>query len=185
MGKNKRRQLDFFDSVHGVNLKCDSQEEIDFLEWLIEAKSKSLIDDFRYQPESFLLSDKVDYINLKGKCRSLFREHIYSPDFEVIFDSSKQLALAEEFKVPKDKLNCATKVVLDVKGTFNRNGGDRNFSINQKWVYQKHQVYVYKLVPKDFFKKLGVPKACLMTKKTKKPRKAFEGYPTIEDCFSI
>jgi len=42
---------------------------------------------------------------------------------------------------------------------------------------------VYKLVPKKFFAKMGVPEACKMTKKTKKPRKMFLGCSSVEDVF--
>ena len=45
---------------------------------------------------------------------------------------------------------------------------------------QKHGIYIYKLVPKDFFKLFGVPKASTLTAKTKKPRKMFLGYPEMD-----
>ena len=36
-GKNNRRQLEAYDSLHGKILSVDSVEEQDFLEWLCEA----------------------------------------------------------------------------------------------------------------------------------------------------
>lgn len=114
----------------------------------------------------------------------MFREHSYSPDFEITFDAVKHPLLAAEFKVAKGAESAQTKVMVDVKGGFNKNGGDRNFSINQKWMYQKHGIYVHKLVPKDFFEDFGVPAACLLTKKTKKPRKAFQGSLTLASKLS-
>lgn len=45
-GKNKRRQLLAYDSVHGVTLSVDSQEEVDFVDWLCEAHGLSVIQDF-------------------------------------------------------------------------------------------------------------------------------------------
>lgn len=47
-GKNKRRQFEVFDSVHDVTLSVDSQEEVDFTEWLCEAHGLSVINDFQY-----------------------------------------------------------------------------------------------------------------------------------------
>ena len=75
--------------------------------------------------------------------------------------------------------------MIDTKGTFASNDGGRSFSINQKWVYAKYKVYVHKLVPKVFFEKFGVPENCKLTAKTKKPRKAFEGFKDIKTCFDI
>ena len=45
-GKNNRRQLEADDIVHGVTLSVDSQEEIDFVNWLCEAHELSVINDF-------------------------------------------------------------------------------------------------------------------------------------------
>ena len=72
--------------------------------------------------------------------------------------------------------NKTVDAYIDVKGTFAKSDGGRSFSINQKWTYNKHGIYVYKLVPKDFFKLFGVPEACKLTAKTKKPRKMYLGY---------
>lgn len=48
MGKNKRRQFVGKDIVHNVDLYMDSVEELDFLEWCIEAVSLGIISDFEY-----------------------------------------------------------------------------------------------------------------------------------------
>lgn len=55
--------------------------------------------------------------------------------------------------------------------------------MNQKWCWQKLGVYIYKLVPKEFFKKMGCPKTSFYTKKTKKARKNFAGCKTLEQIF--
>ena len=36
-GKNKRKQIEVFDSLHGMTLSVDSQEEVDFVNWCCEA----------------------------------------------------------------------------------------------------------------------------------------------------
>ena len=48
MGKNKRRQLLVEDTAHDVVLSVDSQEEVDTVNWLCEAKALSVISDFSY-----------------------------------------------------------------------------------------------------------------------------------------
>ena len=45
-GKNKRRQLEVEDTIHNKVLSVDSQEEIDFTNWLCEAIELSIISDF-------------------------------------------------------------------------------------------------------------------------------------------
>lgn len=49
--------------------------------WLLKALDLGIVTDFKYQPCSFVLSDPVKYVNSNGKTRTLFQEHIYSPDF--------------------------------------------------------------------------------------------------------
>jgi hypothetical protein len=66
-GKNKRRQLEIFDTIHNVNLSVDSQEEIDFINWCCEATNLSIINDFKYQPDSFKLFDDVKYFDINNK----------------------------------------------------------------------------------------------------------------------
>lgn len=179
MGKNKRRQLEYFDEFHHQKLLCDSNEEIDTLNWLNEAASLGVVLDYIYQPTSLKLFDPVDYLNIDGKKRCLFREHVYSPDFSIRFNPSKFPQLAREFKLTKDQAALQEyEIQVDVKGTFNKT--ERSFTLNQKWCWQKLGIYIYKLIPKEFFKKLGCPKASFYTKKTKKARKNFAGCKSIQ-----
>ena len=181
-GKNKRRQLIANDTIHNVILSVDSQEEIDTLSWLTECKQLGIINDFSYQPDAFTLSDPVKYQDVNNKSRTLFQEHKYTADWVLEFTPGKFKDLAKEFKVPFDQLSCQNyKVYLDSKGTFNRT--ERSFGYNQKWLYQRFKVYVYKLVPKRFFAKFGLPDACQLTQKTKKPRTMFKGFLSIKEIF--
>lgn len=182
MGKNKRRTIPAHDSVHNVDLELDSTEEYDFLQFCVEAYNLKILDEFQYQPRSFKLFDSINYQTIDGKTRSLFREHVYSPDFILTFQPSKCITLARELKVPKEKLLAKVDVYIDVKGTFAKSDGGRSFSINQKWVYDKHKIYICKVVPKEFFAICGVPEACRLTAKTKKPRKMFIGMKSIAEC---
>lgn len=186
MGRNKRRTILAHDSIHGLDLEMDSIEECDFLQWLCEAYVLGIISGFQYQSRTFQLFESKNYLTVEGKSRSLFREHVYSPDFILQFSPSKFIDLAKEFKIPQSALDQSTAdVYIDTKGTFARADGGRSFSINQKWVYDKFQTYVYKLVPKEFFQKFGVPEACRLTAKTKKPRKMYIGFLGIKDKFGL
>ena len=185
MGKNKRKQISCFDEFHNVEVQCDSIEECDFLAWCSEMAQQKLIYDFTYQPESIKLFDKVDYIAYDGKKKSLFREHVYSPDFIIQINPRTSNILCKELKIPYEAMNLESfSVYLDVKGTFQRADGGRAFSLNQKWVYQKTGIYVMKLVPKEFFKKCGCPSNCFLTQKTKKLRKMYSGMKDIKQIFN-
>lgn len=186
MGKNKRRQIGCFDSFHRVEVQCDSLEECDFLCWCSEAASLKVIHDFVYQPEPVKLFDAASYLDFQGKKKSLLRDHVYSPDFIVKFDPGAFQALAKQFKVPYEQMHLdEVSAYLDVKGTFQRNGGDRSFSLNQKWVFQKTGTYVVKLIPEKFFAECGCPQACFLSKKLKKARKKFIGFKTISQAFGM
>lgn len=185
-GKNKRRQFEVYDIIHNVNLSVDSQEEVDFIEWCNEATKLSIINDYFYQPESYQLAESVKYKNVFNKENTLFQEHKYSPDFIIMFDPNNSLDLSKEFHIMYDDLSsqqCSS--IIDVKGTFTRNDGGRSFSINQKWMYQKFKLYIYKLIPQKFFAKFGCPDNCKLTKKTKKPRTVFKGFKSIKEIFKI
>lgn len=181
-GKNKRRQLEVFDETHKIILSVDSQEEVDMIYWLNEAINLNIINEFHYQPASYQLSDPVKYIDITGKSKTLYREHSYTTDFCIEFNPNKQLALAKEFKISYDQLssnNCS--VFIDVKGTFNRNA--RSFSTDRKWLWQKFNVYIYELVPQNFFKVFGVPKKSYLSNKKKQPRKCFLGLKSLTNIF--
>lgn len=183
MGKNKRRQIEVEDTVHGTVLSADSMEEVDFINFLCEACDLSAISDFSYQPQQFQLFEPKRYTDVNGKERCLFREHHYNPDFMVEFNPSDQMGLAEEFKVPlSDLSNDTVSSYIDVKGVFARNdAGNRTFSLNQKWMYDKYGIYVVKVVPKEFFGKFGCPEKCRFTMKTKKPSTKYQGFPSVSD----
>lgn len=188
-GKNKRRTVKAFDSVHGQELEMDSNEEADFLKWLCEAFSKGVIKGFAYQPETFILSEPVSYSSaVTGKIKTLLREHAYSPDFYVLADCKKFPELAEAFKKGTETPDFYVKKFwIDVKGAFARNDGGRSFSINQKWLYEARLIYVYKLVPKDFFLKFGLPKECQLTAKTHVASKKYpkDRYKSIDEAFGL
>lgn len=186
MGKNKRQQFEAVDRIHSRNILVDSREELDMLAWLCEAVESGLVSDFEYQPDPIKLSDSVEFVNSRGKKRSLFREHIYTPDFIVKFKPGAFEQLDLWFKVPFDQM-CQNefKAYIDVKGGFMSNGSGRSFSINQKWIYQLTGIYIQKVVPKDFFRKCGCPAASFITRKTGKSRKMFQGYRSIRQTFGL
>lgn len=190
MGKNKKSEIVFFDEFRQENINVDSQEEFQFYCWIIQAKKMGIVLDYVYQPDSFLLTEKRTYVplfdNPKDKEKHLMAEHIYTADFKLTIAKDKAKILAKYLKIAKtdvDGENGNVVVWLDIKGGFMSNGGGRSFSINQKLVYDKHGIYVNKLVPRDFFVKCGCPDRLFLTEKTKKPSKVFAECPRMVEVF--
>ena len=75
----------------------------------------------------------------------------------------------------------ANRVIIDIKGSFNRHGGDREFSINQKWVFYKYGDYVNKVIPEKLFKSTWCPQGARLTEKTKQVKIKYSKCKTIEE----
>ena len=163
-------------------VEYDSQEEIEFKMWLDEAIKAGLVcDNPIYQPEAYELSIKqtrTELKQLKTKVKKvekhLLHPHKYTADFLI------KLTYKGEKKIPltADTMGSA---VIDVKGSFNQFSGDREFSINQKWLFDKHGVYVNKVVPEKLFKATWCPQAARLTEKTRQIKKKYAKCKTIEE----
>lgn len=181
-GKNKRRSFEVEDKLHNVVLSVDSEEEVQLVQWINEAKDLSVINDFIYQPESYTLFDSVKYTDIDGKSKTLFQKHQYTTDFCITFNPNIQTELAKEFKVQKWQLSSAeVSAYIDVKGMFNQT--KRSFTTDRKWVYDKFKVFIIELIPQKFFAKFGCPEEARYSKKQKKPKKCFLGFPSLKDIF--
>ena len=149
MGKNKKSKLVYND------LALDSKEELAFMYWLEEAMEHNLVSKYTYQPCEYILFEKES---------SLLKSHIYTPDFSVCFTSKfLELHIAYGWSKIFKIVNIDKENIIDIKGTFNQNSGDRIFSINQKWIYQIYKVYVHKIIPEKLFSVTWCPQKCRLT----------------------
>lgn len=181
-GKNKRRQLEVFDETHSFMLSVDSAEEVDFVRWCDEAVKLSVLNGYQYQPDSFQLFQAEKYVDVYGKQRTLFQEHIYSPDFVLMFNPKRSLELSKELKVTQSQLSSnECSAYIDVKGTFQKQ--KRSFTTDRKWTWQKFKTYICEVVPVKFFKLFGVPEKSRLTEKTKKPRSCYNGFKSVAEAF--
>lgn len=179
----KKANLIFSDPVLNQSVQTDSQEEIALYNWCVEASQVKFINSWSeefplYHPASIKLADTVK--DDKGK--TILRPHEYTPDFDIwftplFFEIFPNMLTFFKFS---EELNGNKRVLIDVKGVFNMHGGDRIFAINQKWVYQKSNLYINKLVPDDLFRETFVPKLELYTKKTHKLREKYLTFKTID-----
>lgn len=146
-------------------LKMDSQEEIDFQNWIEEALQAGYLSNVIYHPEPYLITPKQTFVEkkvLKTKIkiveRTLLQPHKYQPDFIIVVTNKFLETFPNNGLLPiKTDPNA---FVIDVKGTFNQNDALRRFGIDQKLVYHLHGIFVNKVVPADFFKVTWVPVSC-------------------------
>ena len=200
-GKNRNAKEIPFD-IDGHTYMLDSQEEWCMFNWIKEMKEHGLLLDYVYQPEHWELTPRFEYIPYPPtevkrskdfpyknvppvyKRKFLMHPHIYTADFTLTFDANNLKLmeyLSQAFKLRLDDVyDGVLTLVVDVKGTFMSNDGGRSFSINQKLMMAVHNIYVQKFVPKEAFKKLGVPKRCLTTMKSGKASKVFKGMNFLE-----
>lgn len=183
----KEKTIRIEDTFHGKEVWLDSTEEWQFYCWVLEACKYKIVQDFQYQPDSFELTPKYDYVPLfqtKKKEQCLFRPHIYTADFRLVVPfswgeklSSLGMKLMNESVLPDGNL----EIYIDTKGSYDKNS--RKFSINQKFVWLQHKKYIQKVVPKDFFKKFGCPDRCRFTMKSKKDCHLFDDSPSMRNVF--
>ena len=158
-------------------LKMDSQEEIDFQNWIEEALQAGYLSNVAYHPVPFLITPKQTFTEekqLKTKTkiveRTLLQPHTYQPDF-IIDVTQKFLQAFPNHGLKQKALTYVTaekqvinitnlSYFIDVKGTFNQNDALRRFSIDQKLVYHLHGIFVNKVIPADFFRLTWVPVSC-------------------------
>lgn len=197
-------------------MKFDSNEELYFYWWLEELTAKGLIVKWHYQPKPFVLSEPIKTshtVLLKTKTRKqecrILAGHEYTADFLIfwaektegflhmpmIYDYGKPIT-SYPFISHKSK-NGLFFSVVDVKGSYSQNDAWRRFSIDQKWVYQKHGIYVNKTIPHPAIDKKGrprpvsalfvqtfVPARFMLTDKSMQSRKIKYEFLTIEQFLS-
>jgi hypothetical protein len=160
--------------------KFDSDEEGHFASALQQLQANGYIKSWHYHPKPFILSEKVTYNYkeiLKTKTNDkegfLLHPHSYQADFLIYWNSIAEhiffASLSNNDQVTnypfiangeKSKWS-----VIDVKGTFAgpHNNSAISFPLDQKWVYQKYNIYVQKIIPVKLFAKTFTPDAFLKT----------------------
>ena len=175
-GSNKGKNANATITKDGILF--DSLEEEHVYEWILEARKLGFISEITYQPESFVLYDGMK--NKKGKF--IVRPHIYTADYKLkMTDKWKSFVNHNKIKILNDFYDKDNYLYIDVKGQFNKFSGDREFSINHKFMLAIHNIYVWKIIPKKLFEKTWLPKNCVFTLKTKKISKKYSDYKIFEN----
>lgn len=163
-----------------------SKEE-EHISWVLEEfKDKKIVRSFSYEPEPFLLSEKLTAEALvldrfdreKTKNKVLLQKHSYTCDFiiewnpdykGVVFSNLDRIEPAPFFISNYVKGKYLT--YLEVKGEYDMENMTRLFKLNQKWVYEKFGIYVQLVKTYEFFRKYFIPKRYLLTDISEKNRK--------------
>jgi len=181
VAKNKKSEI-IYDGIH-----FDSNEEVDFYHWCLEAKKYKIISEFSYNTTEYNLSPKQTLTvtkQLKTKIKeiekSLLNPHSYTPDFNII--AGERWELMKNSKLISTHDN-NTEYVIDVKGSFQLHDGSRSFSINCKWMYDKYGIYINKVVPEKFFKLTWLPEKCKLSPKKRQIRKKYIGVKTLYEKY--
>jgi len=192
MAKSKKIKPTIYDKNIDQTIELDSMEEYDFYQWLLEGFESGLVKSYQYHIVSYPLTPKQSYnalVSLKTKTKevtkTLFQPHEYTPDFIVEFTDKFFNTFG---KTPLTSIPYVSKnpFVIDIKGAFARNGGDRTFSINRKLMYHFHTIYIHKIVPDDLFKATWVPNECRYTLKQRKEKTKYQSkeWKTIDEAIS-
>lgn len=161
--------------------EVDSKEEVYFSWWLDELLSAGFIESWGYHSETFALSDRVQYQvrrQLKTKIRVddmlLLHPHTYTPDFVVRWEKKADGVFYNNVESGKDLRECpivaqAGTSHIDIKPKAWGRGDSfmALFSVRQKWVYDKHGVFIQPVVVTGkagaLFERTFVPERFLTT----------------------
>lgn len=162
-------------------LEYDSLGELAVLQWLFELKALGVIKAIK-RADSYLLSDTLinNYALQKKSVSSipieqnLMRGHSYTPEFEVIWDRKRaeNLVWIMGTRTKFDKVFIGHTVkdnttelvtVIEVKPSFDQNNMERLFKLNQKWMWDKHGIFVNLVKVNDLFPNTFTPKGFLTT----------------------
>ena len=168
--------------------KFDSKEELYFKWFVEELLAFDVISDYKYHPKPFVLSTGFEYDvyakskpTKKPRTLSLLQNHEYTSDFvlnwtpklkgilwepisSVHHDSMKNFPFIANYNKALDMHYS----VIDVKGSFigPHNTTAITFPLNQKWVWEKYNIYVNKIVTHPRITKAGasIPSNALFLK---------------------
>lgn len=173
-------------------MQFDSKEEEYFSWYLNELLGSGHVKYWLHQHETYILAPKETYVyekHLKTKIKknesTLLREHVYTPDFLIVWDESARGMFCDSInglvnlkKIPfttNEWSQGAAFSVIDIKPSFDRHNMTRLFTINQKWMYQRHNIFVQKIIitgkKTALFQTTFTPDKYLLTDKAKKKRK--------------
>jgi hypothetical protein len=176
---NRKPKREAKKATKGVfeGIAYDSLGELAFLQWAKELAVAGYIKSLE-RAEGFLLSDalQVNYVEqLKTKSKpmqqTILHGHSYTPEFKIIWNKKAFEKFVQDSGDGKrfDKLFIG-KIVgdygvtyVEIKPLFDFQNTTRMFVINQKWMLQKHNIFVNLVKCPELFSHTFTPVAYLTT----------------------
>lgn len=161
----------------------DSDGEKEVFQWFEELGTA-----FKYQPDSIELIEEFSEMiteKNKPKKKTILRNLSYTADFKVALTSLPlHIMKVLHFRVSSDG-----NIYIDVKGGSIKNGKFKyvqspdsvKFSVIQKVAWDKKKVFINKISAVELFHRTWVPDDCVLTAKTKQPKKAYIGCISKEE----
>jgi len=150
-----------------ANTKEISTEEKWMGYYFQELQDKGFIKKLVYQPEPFILSDKIELAfmeQLKTKTKihnkTLISKHIYTADFEIVWDTDKfHKDLGKDFYTEWPLFfSMMNRSFVEVKAIRDLQNMTRHFtSAIQPWIYQQYFIYVNLIKVPDIFRDSFIP----------------------------
>ncbi len=178
----------------GIAYESDAERYA--LYYFFELQNAGIVKSIK-RAESFNLSDKisVEYTQIKKtrkkekieqKLHTLLREHIYTPEFKIEwedFDFNKFIWKNYDNRGEKPyglissketHLNGFPITYIECKNKFDYQNMSRLFVINQKWVYEKLDIFINLFIPEETFKNTFTPLEYMKTPTGKDKKINFE-----------
>lgn len=172
--KVKRRNYYVYDEID-----FDSREEVYFYWYLLDLKSKGIIKEIIFHPDSMILFDKDDYPDAK---EFKLQSHSYTADFKIIWNNDYYDDWDYfDMKINYDDDQLEFYSILEIKPTHDKYNMIRLFKLNQKWIYADSNIFVDLVIPINHFKKTFYPKRYYHTDSVSRKRKGHKEFVNIED----
>jgi len=169
MGRKKQSKVEY------SGITFDSPEEREMFWWCEEAQEHGLIREFKFQWPKLVVAERV-----KGR-KPQYRDSAARQAPRII-TLLREATYTVDFCIRGYDSNPVVPEYVDVKPGFTlRHDTARMFSLTRKWVYQKYDIVVHGLVPVDLFGRTFAPEKARFTTKTKKPRKRYAEFLTVEE----
>lgn len=169
------------DSIH-----FDSKEEEYFYWYLQELDRQGYIHKINVNPQSFDLAAPVKFkiqttkkqgkkVKIVEKEATLVSGKLYTPDFEIIWtEKANGVFIGSEKDLLEKRVPFFASSLyscIEIKPSYNMHNMTRHFETNQAWVYNKHGVFVQKVIPQILFQQTFTPTRFLMTDGNTRERK--------------
>lgn len=159
------------------DIPYESDEELAFLQWAFEVKEMGYITQIQ-RAGSTLLSPNMDVpyahqlkTKTVNKTQTVLKQHIYTPEFVLHWADTNNpfvylLGCNEKFEKPfiAQEWGGLLVSIIEVKPMFDQNNMERLFKINQKWMWEKHSIFINLVKPQQLFEKTFTPQQFLLTK---------------------